>query len=238
MCVFLFLGVQIKLVCTCTGLLCGDVCTCGHLLITFCFSCGVSWSIIIFSKLANMLSSSSAESAADFKSKSLPVGKENDHFVLPSLSSVARGSVSSMENLSNIHHFKTGSPTASIKMKDNGDSVPRVKRPYNKKRVPPPDEFAEKPPPKKRGRKSKKELMLLNKKSEITELINSPMVTNTKVTKSRKKPPPVGEDPLKLPVKPPRKNASASKSKKNQHSNMGPSVFDKKMLAGPHLTVY
>ncbi|CAL8137948.1 unnamed protein product [Orchesella dallaii] len=100
-----------------------------------------------------------------------------------------------------------------------GEKV-RIKRPYNKKRV----VDGEKPPPKKRGRKSKKELSMMDVKEEDIDI--SLTQQSTKISRSKK------SSQQKIS-----KKASVIKAKKTTVSTLGPSVFDKKILAGPHLTM-
>lgn len=100
----------------------------------------------------------------------------------------------------------------------------RTKRSYNKKLKGLEGGGIEKPPPKKRGRKSKKELELQDRKEECALEFESTFRKPKNKSPSQQKAP-------RAPKKPP-----ATKVKKTPGPTHG-SVFDKKILAGPHLTV-
>ncbi|ODN03015.1 KAT8 regulatory NSL complex subunit 3 [Orchesella cincta] len=119
------------------------------------------------------------------------------------------------------NYKKTSTGLSSQSHVATGGEKPRIKRPYNKKRT---GDY-EKPPPKKRGRKSKKELSMIDMKEEDVDMNLHQM--STKISRSKKSP-----SQQKI-----NRKTSTVKPKKTSVTAMGPSVFDKKILAGPHLTM-
>lgn len=110
--------------------------------------------------------------------------------------------------------------------KGTTDEKPRTKRPYNKKQKSIDLEGIEKPPPKKRGRKSKRELLMMGRKSEYAQQLEP---TFKKISKIK--------SPSQLKGQKASRKSNSTKYRKSSGASAGPSVFDKKILAGPHLTV-
>lgn len=131
------------------------------------------------------------------------------------------------EKIDNPTEGPSFSQTVGFGNANPSNDIPRVKRQYNKKpKNLDGDSFpVDKPPPKKRGRKSKKELLLMDqeKSTSVGSDFTIPSMKSSKVKPSVDSK--LSKSSRKGNVT--RKKATAS----------GPSVFDKRILAGPHLTV-
>lgn len=153
-------------------------------------------------------------------------GKSESGVVAPFSAAEIKSEVSDTFTNSDSSYYRKQDSYSYQSSKGTTDEKPRTKRPYNKKQKSLDLEGIEKPPPKKRGRKSKKELLMMGKKSEYAQQFEPTFKKASKI-----------KSPSQQKSQKASRKSNSTKYRKSTGAPVGPSVFDKKILAGPHLTV-